>query len=115
MVDDYAVRRREYVAEIRKSFEGGAETEEGEGRFEQTEEGLPLLFLKIKFFVAACIFVSFLFCKYNGYDFYRFTPAEVIEMISDNQYYTKLQNYVMIQEQDSENGGEDPLNPSEKQ
>lgn len=115
MVDDYAVRRREYVAEIRKSFDGEMDGKEEAADSEIPVDGLPFLILKIKFFVAACILVSFLFCKYNGYDFYRFTPSEVIEMISDNQYYTKLQNYVMIQEQDSENGAEEVLTPSEDQ
>ncbi len=97
VVDDYVMRRREYVAEVRRSFD------ENDRKMEETvsekEDSSSILFLKLRFFLALCIFAAFMLCKYTGYTFYEYDTKEVIDIIADNQYYTKLQNYVMIEGQ----------------
>ena len=43
---------------------------------------------------------SFDLLKYNAYEFHGYQAKDVIDIISDNQYYTILQDYVMINEHD---------------
>ncbi len=44
--------------------------------------------------------LAFLLLKYNAYEFHGYQAKDVIDIISDNQYYTILQDYVMINEHD---------------
>lgn len=98
MTEDYAVRRKEYVADIRKSFDTMTnDMEDTTSGF--SEGGSSILLFKIRLFLSICIFIAFIFCKYTGYDFYSYQAEDVIDILTDNQYYTNLQNYVMIQTQ----------------
>lgn len=98
-VDEYVMRRRQYVAEIRRSFDTNDSKME-DTVFENTNENSSsILFLKVRFFIALCIFAAFMLCKYTGYTFYEYDTKEVVDIITDNQYYTKLQNYVKIEGQ----------------
>lgn len=99
-MEDYAIRRREYVQQVRASFEQPIE----EGYvFAQTgtttdEEPLDTTFLglKIRLTIAIILFCVIFFCKYNSYPIFGMEVAEIIDMISDNQYYTFLQTYVKM-------------------
>ena len=93
MVEDYAFRRREYVAEIRKSFDEDT-NELGDSGNTEEETGSPILFLKLRFFLSICIFIAFLFCKLNDYDFYQWTPSEVMDMISENEFFTDFLEHI---------------------
>ena len=98
-IDDYVVRRRQYVADIRRSFDtNDFKMEDTVSEYEK-ENSSSILFLKLRFFLALCIFAAFLLCKFTGAAFYEYDTKEVIDIIADNQYYTKLQNYVKIEEQ----------------
>lgn len=99
-MEDYAIRRREYVQQVRASFD--QPTEEGYV-FVQTgtttnEEPLDTTFLglKIRLTIAVILFCVIFFCKYNSYPIFGMEVAEIIDIISDNQYYTFLQNYVKM-------------------
>lgn len=96
-IDDYVMKRREYIAEIRRSFD----TKERimEDTVSESDNSSSILFFKLRFFLALCIFAAFILCKYTGYTFYTYDAKEVVDIITDNQYYTKLQNYVMIEGQ----------------
>lgn len=99
-MEDYAIRRREYVQQIRASFDQPAE--EGYSfaqiRPEYDEEPLDTTFLglKIRLTIAIVLFCVIFFCKYNSYPIFGLEVSEIIDMISDNQYYTFLQTYVKM-------------------
>ena len=57
-------------------------------------------FLKIRIVLAVLLMLAFLLLKYNAYEFHGYQAKDVIDIISDNQYYTILQDYVMINEHD---------------
>ena len=88
------MRRREYVKQIRASFD--QPSEEGyvfqEGNTEDEPINIPFLGFKIRLFIATILFCSFLFCKYTSYPLFGMEVTEIIDMISDNQYYTFLEN-----------------------
>ena len=100
-MEDYAIRRREYIKQIRASFD--QPTEENYNNYSYTrtetdEEPLDTTFLslKIRLTIAIILFCIIFFCKYNSYPIFGMEVAEIIDMISDNQYYTFLQSYVKM-------------------
>jgi len=99
-MEDYAIRRHEYVQQVRASFD--QPTEEGynytKRRTENDEEPVDTTFLglKIRLTIAVVLFCVIFFCKYNSYPIFGMEVAEIIDMISDNQYYTFLQTYVKM-------------------
>lgn len=114
-IDDYVVRRRQYIAEIRRSFDTNDSKMEDTVLENEKENSSSILFLKVRFFLALCIFAAFLLCKFTGTTFYEYDTKEVIDIIADNQYYTKLQNYVKIEGQfwDSEETATKPESEEE--
>lgn len=96
-MDDYAMRRKEYVQQIRASFD---QPEEGYAYSPDNTEDMPLdsslLWFKIRLMTALIIFCIIFFCKYNSYTIFGIEVSEIIDRISDNQYYTFLQNYVRM-------------------
>lgn len=87
------VRRREYIREVRKSFD--------EPEQEETEEhGMPSgwLSLKIRLVLALCLMSGFLIARQNAYEILGYQAKDLVDIISDNYYYTILQDYVMIDE-----------------
>lgn len=93
-MEDYAIRRREYVKQIRASFD--QPSEEGyifqESDTEDEPIHIPFLGFKIRLFIATILFCSFLFCKYTSYPLFGMEVSKIIDMIRDNQYYTFLEN-----------------------
>ena len=98
MTDEYVERRRAYVKEIRRSFDR-PEVENGTAE-EESQPLVPWIFLKIRIVLAVLLMLAFLLLKYNAYEFHGYQAKDVIDIISDNQYYTILQDYVMINEHD---------------
>ena len=98
MTDEYVERRRAYVNEIRRSFDR-PEVENGTAE-EESQPLVPWIFLKIRIVLAVLLMLAFLLLKYNAYEFHGCQAKDVIDIISDNQYYTILQDYVMINEHD---------------
>ena len=100
-MEDYAIRRREYVQQIRASFDQPTEEQYYSYTYTRTEnENEPIdttfLSLKIRLIIAVILFCSIFFCKYNSYSIFGMEVSEIINMISDNQYYTFLQSYVKM-------------------
>lgn len=100
-MENYAIRRREYVQQIRASFD--QPTEENYNNYdyirtEFEEEPIDTTFfsLKIRLTIAIILFCIIFFCKYNSYPIFGMEIAEIIDMIRDNQYYTFLQTYVKM-------------------
>lgn len=98
MTDEYVERRRAYVNEIRRSFD--RPEVENDTVEEETQTSVPWIFLKIRMVLAVLLMIGFLVLKYNAYEFHSYQAKDVIDIISDNQYYTILQDYVMINEHD---------------
>lgn len=97
MTDGYAERRREYVANVRKSFEEEPQYA-GRRQEEERQTGEFFSFFKIRLFLAVCLLGAFLYCRYTGTKIFHYSAEQIVELVSDNHYYTKLKNYVMIQE-----------------
>ncbi len=98
MTDEYVERRRAYVNEIRRSFDRSEV--ENDTVEEETQTSVPWIFLKIRMVLVVLLMIGFLVLKYNAYEFHGYQAKDVIDIISDNQYYTILQDYVMINEHD---------------
>ncbi len=95
MTEDYAARRKEYVNEIRKSFDMPKEEQKEE---QPAEAPLGWLFFKVRVLLAVFAFIGFLFLKYNHTEINGYDAKDLIDSITDNHYYTILQDYVMIEE-----------------
>ena len=99
-MEDYAIRRREYVQQVRASFDHPREERYNYAttRTEAEEEPIETTFLglKIRLTIAIILFCIIFFCKYNSYPIFGMEVAEIIDMISDNQYYTFWQTYVKM-------------------
>ena len=78
---------------------GPFEVENGTAE-EESQPLVPWIFLKIRIVLAVLLMLAFLLLKYNAYEFHGYQTKDVIDIISDNQYYTILQDYVMINEHD---------------
>lgn len=97
-MEDYAIRRKEYVQQVRASFDQPSEEGYIYSQTYTDEEPIDTTFLglKIRLTIAVILFFLIFFCKYNSYPIFGLEVAEIIDMISDNQYYTFLQNYVKM-------------------
>lgn len=101
MTDGYVERRREYVANVRKSFDETSDSIEARG--EETPKWEFFSFFKFRLLFAACLFAGFLYCHYTDTKIFDYSAKQMIELVSDNHYYTNLKNYVMIQERNASN------------
>lgn len=100
-MEDYAIRRREYVQQVRASFEQPTEARYNNyayTRNEAEDEHAETTFsgLKIRLTIAIILFCTIFFCKYNSYTIFGMEVTEIIDMIRNNQYYTFLQTYVKM-------------------
>lgn len=82
MTDDYAVRRKEYVADIRKSFDIPMERTDVETGTDDAPAAW--IFFKIRMIAAMIFMLAFLFLKINGYEVYGYTAEDVIDAVSEN-------------------------------
>ncbi len=89
---DYMDGRREYVARVRDSFAGNDVSDVYE-----TKEA-SFSFAKLSFLIALLLFGTFYYCKTNDITWNGYTTEDVIDIIEENQYYTNLRDYVMIEE-----------------
>lgn len=96
-MDGYAERRREYVAQIRSSFDNGAEDVISNEIEERTASAFS--FGKLRFWTAMACLAFFLVSWYTGETFFGVSVTEIIDIVTDNHYYTNLQDYVMMLEE----------------
>lgn len=87
-----AARRREYVQEIRRSFDrAGEETEEswsGETGIDEMTAGW--VFFKIRLLAAVALFLGFLFVKYNQLEVYGYGEDEIRQIVSEQAFGTEF-------------------------
>lgn len=83
--NDYAQARKQYVEEVRRSFDH-AGTEEYQ---EETGAGAAS-FLKVRLLIAACIFAAFVLCDRTGSRFYNYTADEVVSMLQQERFQPQL-------------------------
>ena len=95
MTDDYVARRKEYVNEIRRSF--NHPEEESLSDEAETHSSSEWVFMKIRMVIAIALMIAFFILKYNDYDIYGYRAKDILDIISNNQYYTILQDYVMME------------------
>lgn len=94
MTNDYADRRRAYVAEIRNSFETDTNEKVSE-RVNVSAE--PSFFMaKLQLFTAVLIFGLFLYLKLTETELCGYSTKDIVDMITDNHYYTKLAEYDIL-------------------
>lgn len=91
-----AARRREYVQEIRRSFDrAGEETEEswsGETGIDEMTAGW--VFFKIRLLVAVALFLGFLFVKYNQLEVYGYGEDEIRQIVSEQAFGTEFRQNI---------------------
>lgn len=85
-------RRREYVQEIRRSFDhAGEEAEElWSGETGTDEVAAGWIFFKIRLLAAVALFLGFLFLKYNQLDVYGYGEDEIRQIVSEQAFGTEL-------------------------
>lgn len=87
---DYAEQRRQYVSQVRSSFDqNGAEVPEETPKRES-------FWMRLRFVTALCLFGLFFYWQSSGIKILGFEAGKVIDMIEDNRYDTFLQDYDRI-------------------
>lgn len=91
---DHAKRRREYVAEIRDSFDRG-ETEPAveEPRWE-------VWGMRLRFVAALAIFLLFFYCFDTDTGIHGYTTEKIIDMIEDNRYGIMAMDILHVEAED---------------
>lgn len=90
-------RRRAYVTEVRNSFDDESmESTDDDIRHQPGEHSA--LFIKLRLFFAVLLLGLFVVFRFSGISIKGYTAEDVIDMIEDNQYYTKLMEYIRINE-----------------
>ena len=89
-------RRREYVQEIRRSFDrAGEETEEPwSGEMGTDEMTAGWVFFKIRLLVALTLFLGFLFVKYNQLEVYGYGEDEIRQIVSEQTCGTEFRQSI---------------------
>ena len=89
-------RRREYVQEIRRSFDqAGEETEEPWSRETGMDEMTAgWVFFKIRLLVAVALFLGFLFVKYNQLEVYGYGEDEIRQIVSEKAFGTEFRQNI---------------------
>ena len=64
------------------------------------EDSIP--FFKVRLFLGACLFAVFFYCYHTDTKICDLSATQVMELISDNHYYTNLKNYVMMSANEKE-------------
>ena len=89
-MEHYIDGRRDYVERVRSSF-----AEEDVSDVAEAKEA-SFSCAKLSFLIALILFALFYYWNETGVEWYGYTAKDVVDMIEENQYYTNLQDYVMI-------------------
>lgn len=88
---DYAEQRRQYVSQVRNSFEQGVEEDP-----EDKANG-DVFWMRLRFGLALCLFFLFFCWQSSGVTIAGYDAGKIIDMITDNRYDKFLQDYDMIE------------------
>lgn len=86
---DYAEQRRQYVSQIRDSFD------QREAEAAEPEPGTASWGMRLRFVVALALFLLFFYWYDADIVIQGCTAEKVMDLIEDNRYDTILQDYVM--------------------
>ena len=100
-MEDYARNRKNYVAEVRRSFDDPSIAEKSfdfYSKEDRTENTVTrnTLFFKMRLFFSVLLFFAYLFMNQTGNSIAGVTCAKLYETIEQNYDYTNLKKYVMI-------------------
>lgn len=87
-MEDYVRQRREYVSQVRNSFETEEVSEQ------PVEHGRESLWMRLRFLTAVLLFVAFYFWHSTGMQIQEVTSTKIIDMVEDNRYDKLLQDYL---------------------
>lgn len=90
LIMDYAEQRRQYVSQIRDSFEQGRKDAP-----EETEKWAAF-WMRLRFAAALCLFFLFFCWQSSGITILGYDAGKIIDMIADNRYDKFLQDSDMI-------------------
>ena len=79
------------MAEVRNSFEQENSTE-GSRTENGSAEGLSYIVIKLRVLIAILLLSLFVFLKLTGAEILGYQAKDVVDRITDNHYYTDLQN-----------------------
>lgn len=82
--NDYASARKQYVEDVRRSFNHAAPDEYEE------ETDMPASFFKVRLLIAVCIFTAFILCDRTNSRFYNYTTDEIISMLRQEKFQSQL-------------------------
>lgn len=87
-MEDLAGKRREYVSQVRSSFETGEITDESVKCVREVK------WWRLRLLVAILLFVAFFFWHSSGIQIQEIKSTKIIDMIEDNRYDKLLQDYL---------------------
>jgi len=87
--NDYVQARKQYVDEVRRSFQQQEEPDEFEDELQETGSAS---FFKVRLLISVCIFVAFLLCDRTGSRFYHYTTDEIISMMQEEPFQAQLES-----------------------
>ncbi len=83
--NDYAQARKQYVEEVRRSF-NHARPEE----YQEEPEAGTASFFKVRLLIAVCIFAAFVLCDRTGSRFYDYSTEEIVSMLRQERFQSQL-------------------------
>lgn len=83
--NDYAQARKQYVEEVRQSFNHAQPDE-----YEESLGTGAVSFFKVRLLVAVCIFAAFVLCDRTGSRFYNYTTEEIVSMLQQERFQSQL-------------------------
>lgn len=98
--------RRRYISEVRKSFEyAGVERDGSVQKMGQEDaalwdENAAAFWRKGRFLAAIILFTLFLYANLTGTRIFSYSAKDVVTLVEQNDLYTKVKDYVMIEMQD---------------
>ncbi len=83
--NEYAQARKQYVEEVRRSFNHAQPDE-----YEAEPQAGTTSFFKVRLLIAVCIFAAFVLCDRTGSRFYNYTTKEVVSMLKQERFQSHL-------------------------
>lgn len=85
---DNAEQRRQYISQVRHTFE----QEQDESK--EMETGTETKGMRVRFLMSVVLFTVFFCWHTTGVKIYEYTSAKVIDLIEENRYDKILQDYL---------------------
>lgn len=93
---EHVERRRNYVQDIRKSFDNPTEDSLMDKKPQGIEGNSYTSFFKVRLLLSLFIFGGFVFCDMTDTKFYSHNTKDIVEQIQLDYDYANIENYVMM-------------------